>query len=60
MLAHTFDTPVLLIVFNRPDLTQRVLTILKENRVDNLFIAFDAPRDNSQEEVNTSRNDLWG
>ena len=55
MLAHTFDTPVLLIVFNRPDLTQRVLTILKENRVDNLFIAFDAPRYNSQEEVNTCK-----
>ena len=52
MLPDTFDTPVLLIVFNRPELTQRVLTILKENRVDNLFIAFDSPRDNSHEEVN--------
>ena len=55
MLPDTFDTPVLLIVFNRPDLTQRVLTILKENRVDNLFIAFDAPRNNSQEEVDACK-----
>jgi len=51
LLGHTFNTPVLLIVFNRPDLTQRVLAILKENKVNNLYIAFDAPRDNSQEEV---------
>lgn len=46
-----FNTPVLLVVFNRPTLTQKVLTILKENNVNNLFIAYDAPRDNVPDDL---------
>jgi hypothetical protein len=46
-----FLTPVLLIVFNRPDLTQQVLDRLQEVGVKNLFVVADGPRnDNSDDE----------
>ncbi|MCB0096497.1 MAG: hypothetical protein KDE50_24180 [Caldilineaceae bacterium] len=41
----TFSSPpVLLIIFNRPDLTQRVLERLRESQPAQLFIAADGPR----------------
>lgn len=39
-----FNTPVLLIVFNRPALTKSVLSALKVAKVKKLFIASDGPR----------------
>ncbi len=43
----TFNTPVLLIVFNRPKLTQILINRLKAEKINNLFIACDGPRNNS-------------
>ncbi|HAD82857.1 TPA: hemolytic protein HlpA-like protein [Candidatus Edwardsbacteria bacterium] len=39
------DTPVLLLGFNRPEETGRVLERLRENRVQRLFLAVDGPRE---------------
>ncbi len=46
-----FDQPVLLLVFNRPAFTNKVIEILKEVQPSRLFIAADGPRDgNNQDE----------
>jgi hypothetical protein len=42
-----FKTPVLLIVFNRPDTTKLVLDVLQIIKPQNLFIACDGPRQNN-------------
>lgn len=39
-----FNTPILFIVFNRPDLTKKVFATIKEIRPKQLFIAADGPR----------------
>lgn len=39
-----FDTPVLFLVFNRPDTTRRVFAAIREVRPKRLFIAADGPR----------------
>lgn len=39
-----FDTPILLIVFNRPDTTQRVFDSIREIKPAHLFVAADGPR----------------
>lgn len=39
-----FDTPVLLLVFNRPDTTRRVLDALRPLRPRHLYVAADGPR----------------
>lgn len=39
-----FNTPILFIVFNRPDLTKKVFAKIKEIRPKQLFIAADGPR----------------
>jgi hypothetical protein len=38
------QTPVLLIIFNRPDLVQQVFAVLRHMRPSHLFIAADGPR----------------
>jgi hypothetical protein len=40
----TFSTPILLIIFNRPDLTEQVFTQIRTMRPTKLFIAADGPR----------------
>src|SRR5471030_657496 len=40
------NTPVLFLIFNRPDLTERVFTTIKEAKPAKLFIAADGPREN--------------
>lgn len=40
------QTPVLLILFNRPDTTARVLERIREARPKRLFVAADGPREN--------------
>ncbi len=42
----SFDTPVVLIVFNRPHTTQRVFEVISQIRPKQLFIVADAPRAN--------------
>jgi hypothetical protein len=39
-----FDTPILFLVFNRPDTTQLVFDKIKEIQPKKLFIAYDGPR----------------
>lgn len=45
-LNDTFSTPILFLIFNRPDLTARVFQRIKEIRPKQLFIAADGPRHN--------------
>ncbi|MFT3825796.1 MAG: hypothetical protein QM731_17885 [Chitinophagaceae bacterium] len=40
-----FDTPILLLIFNRPDLSQRIFERVKEIKPTRLFIAADGPRE---------------
>ncbi|WP_201743896.1 nucleotide-diphospho-sugar transferase [Hymenobacter busanensis] len=42
--ATGFSTPVLLLVFNRPDTTRRVLQALRRARPTRLYVAADGPR----------------
>ena len=37
-------TPVLLVTFNRPDLTREALAAIREARPERLFVASDGPR----------------
>ncbi len=39
-----FNTPVLFLIFNRPELTERVFHVIKESKPARLFIAADGPR----------------
>jgi len=39
-----FDTPVLLLIFNRPDVTERVFAEIRKLKPKRLFIAADGPR----------------
>ncbi len=41
----SFDTPILLIVFNRPEKTQKLFDIIKKLKPKKLFVAADGPRD---------------
>jgi hypothetical protein len=41
---HTTVPPILFLIFNRPDLTQRVFDRIREARPPKLFIAADGPR----------------
>jgi len=42
----SFDTPVVLLVFNRPNTTQRVFEVISQIKPKQLFIVADAPRAN--------------
>lgn len=39
-----FNTPVLFLIFNRPDLTQQVFSVIRQVKPKHLFIAADGPR----------------
>jgi len=43
----SFSTPLLLIVFNRPDKTKKLLKILEEIKPKKLYVSADGPRVNS-------------
>lgn len=47
----SFKTPLLLIVFNRPDKTNNLLKILEEIKPKNLYISADGPRKNSTKDI---------
>ena len=42
----SFETPILLIVFNRPDKTQKLFEKIKTIRPKKLFVSADGPREN--------------
>lgn len=46
----SFETPVVLIVFNRPDVTRRVLAAIREAKPSVLFVVADGPRANREGE----------
>jgi hypothetical protein len=43
-MTETYQIPVLLLIFNRPDLTSRVFERIRQARPGKLFIAADGPR----------------
>lgn len=45
------DTPVLFIIFNRPDTTQKVFDAIRLAQPSRLYIAADAPRKNNQADI---------
>src|SRR5580704_6189537 len=47
-----FDVPILFFVFNRPDLTGEVMSVLRQLGPKRLFIAADGPRTNEDEGEN--------
>jgi len=47
----SFDTPVILLVFNRPHTTQRVFEVISQIKPKQLFIVADAPRANQPTDV---------
>jgi len=47
----SFDIPVLMLVFNRPELTQRVLDRLLEINPKKIYIVADGPRENRPDDV---------
>lgn len=59
MAMTSFDTPILLLIFNRPDTTQVVFRAIREMRPAALFVAADGPRRDHPEDVeqcNLARN----
>ena len=45
-----FNTPILLIFFNRPDKTKKILEIIENLDAKNIFISADGPRDKFSED----------
>jgi len=59
MQSQPFDTAVLLLIFNRPDTTQKVFEAIKKAQPKRLYIAADAPRkgnDNDLKRCQEARN----
>ncbi len=56
MKKSRFSTPVLFIIFNRPDTTKKVLEKIREIKPTRLFVVADGPRDNiEQDKYNVSQ-----
>lgn len=51
MLLKQLNTPVVLIIFNRPETTLQVLAAVRNARPKQLFVIADAPRANNLEEI---------
>jgi len=48
---NNFDVPILFLIFNRPDTTQKVFDVIKKIKPKQLFIAADGPRKNKEGEL---------
>ncbi len=55
MHAKTLSTPVLFLIFNRPDTTRRVFEAIRQVRPRRLYIAVDGPRDDKPGEAEKVR-----
>jgi hypothetical protein len=55
MVRHTFETPVVLIVFNRPQQTRQVFEAIAQARPPQLFVVADGPRPNRPGEAERCR-----
>lgn len=51
MDQESFPVPILLLVFNRPDLTTRVFQAIRQVRPRTLYVSADAPRTNSDSDL---------
>jgi len=51
MSEKKINTPVLFLIFNRPDTTQRVFNEIRRAQPAQLFIAADGPRDNRPDDI---------
>ena len=54
-MKNEFDTPVLLILFNRLDTTQRVFNQIRKVRPKYLYVSADAPRPNHPDDIEKCR-----
>lgn len=55
-MKNTINTPVVLFVFNRPDITQRVFNEIRKVKPEKLFLIADGPRDeNDRQRCNEVR-----
>ena len=50
-MNQTFNTPILFIIFNRPETTKKVFEIIRQIKPSKLFIAADGPRSDKLDEV---------
>ena len=48
---QNFNTPILYLVFNRPECTQTTLTILRNLKPKYLFVGADGPRDGNSDDI---------
>ncbi len=51
MNNYKLNTPVLFLIFNRPELTKKVFEIIREAKPPKLFIAADGPRLNNPDDI---------
>ena len=47
----TYSTPILFLIFNRPDTTRIVFNRIREIRPERLYVAADAPREGRAKEI---------
>src|SRR5262245_4664601 len=50
-MATEFKAPVLFLVFNRPDRTQRVFNAIRAAKPERLYIVADGPRDGNDDDM---------
>jgi hypothetical protein len=50
MANSNFDTPILFLIFNRPDTTQKVFNEIRKIKPRQLFVAADGPREDHPED----------
>ncbi len=50
-MNQTFNTPILFIIFNRPETTKRVFDEIRKVKPAQLFIAGDGPRENNNSDI---------
>ena len=56
MLKNCNSPAILFLIFNRPILTQRVFSVIREAKPNKLFVAADGPRDGSQNDLIACQN----
>jgi len=50
-MTESFNTPILLLIFNRPDVTQLVFNQIKLVKPQHLYVAADGPRPGRQDDI---------
>ena len=59
MIPFNKNTPVLLLIFNRPALTERLLEVLQKAAPSKLYIAADGPRNDAETELCNATRSLF-